>query len=328
MLDPKSEIKNGNSEPVVDETAQELLAIQRPNLRDPMIDQITALSNAAELIEARGRYLEQLRGAALKNVSPSDWTIFKDRDGNEVGMVSGGGSEKIAQFYGIRIFNVRPVDDIGCFSPKEIVAPSGKKGLRAWFDATNQIDHRILETEEVTVWEGENFTGRAGNEGDLRVSLRTRMTNRAARKFAAAARVPRVELEKILGDPKLFNQCRKGSGFGTSSDRGAERVAEGDLTALKKELWDELVRFANGNHETAKATLKRITSYPSFKNSDGKTIKAFEGMISIDGFTRADKIQKTIERLHKDKEYKAWLEDNPPLTESDPEPGQSQGDLV
>lgn len=295
--------------PVEQEIDAEVKEAQSLALREnSLILSITSGQDATDLIQKRMKNLVQLRRAAFFLSSPSDWVLFRDLDGNEFAMLAGDSRERICDMLGISTSLARPVDDLGNFAPMAVESPDGQKGIRAWCDARCALMVRELLNIEATIWEDEDFTGRKGGR-DHRPSLMTRLRAKAVRIFAGASRVPASELTDIFGGEEWKSKARKGHGYGSSADRQAEGVSETGLETAKQELREEILRFAAGDQNTAKAILKRITSYPAYTSKKtGKDVKAFAGMESVERFTKKWQIENAWDKLRNDTEYQAWNE--------------------
>jgi len=122
---------------------------------------------------------------------------------------------------------------------------------------------------------------------DLRASVLTGLRTKSVRVLCGMTRVPTADLERAWnGQQKALDDCRKGHGFGTSTDRGAQRVAEEGVGERAIKLGDEILRRVNGDVEAARGLLKDITASPSRPKKGGGVTKEFPGFTSVSQFTK------------------------------------------
>lgn len=255
-----------------------------------VMDQLAKMEQAAAIFQRRCELLDTCHIAAIRRTRPEDWVLFRDKQSNEVAMLTGPGADLVAELYGVCIRNLRPVDDRGCFAPEKIVLGAGVYSYRATFDAFARINGRAVENMEAERRSDEDFTGRlidkdgkfafgkdavAALDADLRASVARLAMTKAVRILCGMSRVPRSELDRAWKDSgKTSEQCRKGSGYGTSQDRQAQGASNNTAAAGEAEaLWKQILARTGGDDTEAKNVLKAITS---FTGKDGKAFPGYD----------------------------------------------------
>lgn len=237
-----------------------------------LVDQIAHMERAVELFEMRSKLIESCRLAAIKATSPSDWVLFKDRGGVATAMLCNSGANIAAQYYGIDVYNLRPIRD-GIFRPlEEKDQETGEIRYSCWFDARSNVTGQQVKDIEAGRSSSEQFIGRAAIDttsgmvkaADLRAACYTLARTKACRILGAMVRLSTGVLELAWqGTTKKVEDCRKGSGYGTSGARGAAAATDQDIGALQAELRDCLLALTDNKASDAQKLLKEITEYNS-----------------------------------------------------------------
>jgi len=255
------------------------------------------MADAAQALEQVTKALELARTASIKATAAGDWVLFRQGD-ETFGMLCSSGADKVADYYGVRI-KMLPQDEHGIFRPEKNTGEGGHLELTGYAMVHSTFNRR-QEQIEATVRANEGFTGRqldgegkfVGKDGvayeaDLRLALMTRLRTKAVRVTAGMSRVPEDKLKDAGLDTA---KCRKGHGFGSSTERNASRVAPEDVKKERKALGEEVLARVGGDIDNAKSLLKDITK----GDKPGKDGKVFQGF-------------DTVERLTKDWQVKnAW----------------------
>jgi len=84
-------------------------------------------------------------------------------------------------------------------------------------------------------------------------------------------------------------RCNKGSGYGSSAARGAQKVAEAGVEDSAQELWNEILRRVGGDTEAGSQLLREITANPP-KFAGFKTIARLTQKWQVSG--AMDKLKK------------------------------------
>jgi hypothetical protein len=266
------------------EVQQELHAQKFP-IQRISIDQMAMMTpqRAAQIMEIRVDSLKKIREAAIRGTAPEDWVGFRDNDGNVAYLLTSSGAVKVRKYYGISTLNVRPeIPDI-------IENEDGSKVATIVGDGvctlTGEETYNICGMRRST----EHFVGR-GTDEDLRQAARTSLETKIVRILAGMIRVPDSELGACGLD---LNKTRKGSGFGTSSERKAGAVAPEEVRKLQADLQDKLTRYAAGDTARMAAILIDITKQaPTEKNPKG-----FRGYDKVSAMTLDWAIKRAIERI-------------------------------
>jgi hypothetical protein len=236
---------------------------------------------ALQTMETRVRVLENTRKAAIKGTSPDDWVGF-NADGNVTFLLTSSGAVKVRKYYGISTYNLRPdtpvlkVDDAGVKTA--MIVGDGRCGL------TGEETYNVVGLRRA----GEHFTGR-GTDEDLLQSARTSLETKIVRILAGMIRVPQADLEEAGIE---ISKCRKGAGFGTSSERKADKVTEPEVKELQTKLRNRLMKIAGGVESKASVILEKASANPE---------KGFQGFQKVTAMTQKWQIDQVNKKL--DAEY-------------------------
>ena len=268
------------------------------------IDRIASMENAAVIFKRRTELIETCYQIAIRRTRPQDWVLFKMPDGSINAMITASGAELIAEVYGVQVENLRPVDVNGIFRPEKVDhEKTSAYTLRGYCDAFSQVNGRRVYNLEAARRSDEDFVGRSVDadeklthdktkkagalDSDLRNAVLTLIRTKAV--LCGMTRVPSTDLEAAWkGTEKKVDSCRKGHGFGTSSDRTASTLAPEDVKAEIAKLKDEVLRCVGGDVSAAKKLVKEITSGPNFKGWD-----------SLDQLSKDWQVTQAMENLKK-----------------------------
>lgn len=245
------------------------------------------------------RYLEKLeeglailRQVAIKSTTPKDWTRYKDKEGVVICVLRDNGATNIRKWLGISIFGYRG-DPLDAKVPGPKVSSEkqddGKSVtvVELWADAHCARTGETVEGIYSAIRTDQRFRGRETLQDD-KASVRTYLDTKCTRILSGLRKVP----EAVLVEAGLdVAACYAGSGFGTSSERGAGRVAEagikeGDkgLDALKAEV----LKRVGGDTDAARSLAVDITKNPA---------KGFKGFDSLDRLTQGWQIESAWKAL-------------------------------
>jgi len=254
-----------------------------------MKDGITE-KDVERMLAARLKIVQTMRLFALKLTQPEDWTLWRDNEGHVVATPRASAMLRVRPWFNVSVFNHRSMDG----RPGEPTTSEIQKGDKKVTVLEMQCDVRlgtdILEGIPFSIRSDDQFIGRAAREEryggpreqDLLSCLRTGLDKKAIAMAIGITKVPETELAAAGIDVK---RCYKGSGYGSSSERSAGKVAEEGVPELAKALWDEIVRRTGGNVGEAKQVLVDITKRgPDPKKKDDK---GFRGLDSHERFTQA-----------------------------------------
>jgi hypothetical protein len=227
------------------------------------------------LIKTRETFIAQLQAVAIKSTTPKSWTLYKDKAGNEVGVLRDAGAVAVRKWMGISITNHRPQAGgvaEARISDEEVPAPPewdekerrkvevpGKtvrvKIAEMWADG-----HCALTGETITdVYMGlrtiDGFVGR-GHVQDLKASCRTSLDTKVVRILSG---LRKVDIDTLKSHGIDVAKCYLGSGYGTSTDRTAGRVADEGLKPRLDKFRDELLKRVGGDADAARSLLKDVT---------------------------------------------------------------------
>jgi len=270
-----------------------------------LLERLTAMKDSAEVFVRRTELIEACYLAALRRTRPEDWILSKDNAGAEVGMLADSGASLVAEMYGVVIKNIRPTDDKGLFAPEKLMRADAY-GYRGACDGFARFNGRSLEGIEAARWSDEDFTGRsvdkddhlvkgrrpddgAALESDLRMSTLTSLRTKAVRILCGMSRVPVSDLRKSwAGTDKKVENARKGSGYGSGSERGAAAVTSAETKSEAAKLGEEIVRRVGGDLAAAAQLTQDITSDKE---------KGFKGFDTVTRLTQDWQVKKAWAKL-------------------------------
>lgn len=295
---PETTVPEGHGAELLRELLKEAAFTRRfEDEENSIVGRLTGNEEALELFERRAQMLDKARMIAIRRTSPTDWILFKDKQGMTTAMLTASGAGPVAEIYGIQISNLRPIDGEGRFKPDRIDGDANAYSLRAWCDARSAMSGRSIQSLEGTRSSNEDFIGRSAisstpatvKDSDLRASLYTHMLTKACRILGNMVRVPPEVLDQAWeGTKKKSADCRKGSGFGSSTERTAAAVTDAATKGSADELWADILKRVGGSDEDAKALLKEITANPE---------KSFAGFTQIARLTQGWQIERAWTNL-------------------------------
>ncbi|HKQ97124.1 MAG TPA: hypothetical protein VJV75_04545 [Candidatus Polarisedimenticolia bacterium] len=269
-----------------------------------------SLAEVKRVLEARAELIKTIREIAIKQTAPEDWTLYKARDGSVLGVPTAAACLKIRRWAGVSIFNHRGLDGAEMPALREAKNTKGENILIIEGLADGQSGRDLMPGIYFSIRSDDDFVGRATvannprrggpRQEDLMSCWRTGIDAKVVRAMTGTTKVSAVELVALGID---VARCVKGSGFGNAQERAAGSVAEGGVKEAAQALWKDILRSVNGKVEDAKSVLREITSYPSFKGSDGNQVKAFAGIDSPDAFTKMEKVKKAADKFQKHAAY-------------------------
>ena len=206
------------------------LELRRPGVPVDLNDLAARRSEGVQIIQSRQLILETLRKAAIRVTSPADWVLYKAPDeagGQIVGYLQDCGCDRLRDLYGIEIFDVSPAQKLSADDPNVfhyLVTGSGRCKLTG----------QILEVVEGGRSSADDVCkGKSGIELELlvRKSARANLDGNITRELVGLKSVPIDELDQAWeGTKKKTEQCRRGRGFGTASERlGANKETAPDV---------------------------------------------------------------------------------------------------
>ena len=249
-----------------------------PAKRSISIDQIATMEpdRVAQIVQNRITALDTIRKSAIRSTNPEDWTGFKDQEGNVNYLLRSSGAQKIRPAYGISTLNVRPE------RPK-IETIDDRTTATIMGDGHCGITGDIIENITAVRASDEHFIGRNTVE-DLRQSARTLLDTKIVRILAGMIRVPEHELITCGVD---VNKTNKGSGFGKSSERKADKVVDEKTKTLRDQLADKLTKYTAGDTKKAAEIIQDITKNPP----------KFAGFNSLKQMTQEWQVKQALEKL-------------------------------
>lgn len=234
-----------------------------------------------------------LRSVAIKSTTPYDWTKYRDKEGNVMCVLRDNGAANIRKWLGISIFNHRG-DPIDTKVPGPKVSSEKQTDgaivqvVELWADATCARTGERIDGIYSAIRSDQRFRGRETTQDD-KASVRTYLDTKCTRILSGLRKVP----ESVLVEAGLdVAKCYQGSGFGTSSERGASKVAEGGVAEKAKALGEEILRRVGGDVAAAKELLQDISGW-----TDKQTNKPVKGFDSVAKFTKEFQVENAWKKL-------------------------------
>ena len=216
----------GEPEVIADDPPADLLALRDPRTGATLDQLSTHRQVAHEILDARITILETARKRAIRITYPSDWNLYKDREGVVIGYLCDAGCERVRDILGIEVFNVS--------RPERVTSPDGGFLWLQTADGRSKFTTQVVENMEGGRSSTEDFCrGVTGPALDLLVRKATRanLDGNIARELMGMKSVPLQELQDAWsGTNKDWNQCRKARGFGSQEERlGAAKADTPDV---------------------------------------------------------------------------------------------------
>jgi hypothetical protein len=263
-------------------------------VRQGMIDQLAQKGEKAleAYLQLRQKALDTIQTVAIKQSHPYHWTKYRDRDGKVVCVMRDQGCVEVRKWLGISITNYNPKSNDGTVSPKVTHEESPKTGKREtvvelWADGHCNLTGESITQVYYAARSDDDFIGRRDRLQDLYASCRTGLDAKITRILSGLRKVPEEILQKY--GVKTENAYR-GHGYGTSTERGAAKVADEGVKELAKALGDEVLKRTGGDVDAARGLLRDITKSP-----DGK----FTGFDSVARLTKKWQVETARENLKK-----------------------------
>ena len=175
---------------------------------------------AIQVFEAREKVLTNLRRCAIRATRPIDWTLARDGDRREVATLRKSGAVILRKYYGISVFDVRPVID----GVAQVQVTDTEDGPLAevWGSGRSNVTGEEVYDVRGQRGRGEGFTGR-GTISDLKEAARTGMETKIVRILTGTTAMPVSELEEAWdGTAKSSGDCYHGPGYGSRGSRRSE----------------------------------------------------------------------------------------------------------
>lgn len=234
------------------QTTQSVLDVALP--RSPTL----ALRDDGEAVAHRAIAIAKgMRLAAIVGLTqPEDWILSRDKAGAETAFIASSGVAKLKAPYGLyrHALPGRTLEPLRVSVPADGDTPE-RKGWSLRFLGGSAFLNLEDEMEAVR-WDHEKFLGREDIPSDPKKAVETLSWSLIARKLIGLAGVPGQELKECGLD---LSRCRKGSGYGSSGQRSAEKVQAPDVKAEADKLWMDILRRVAGDEQKAGQVLFDIT---------------------------------------------------------------------
>jgi hypothetical protein len=270
------------------------------NFERSLLDRLDRYEQAEQVIRRRATMIRTALRLAISDTMPEGWVLNRLDDGSVLGIPRHSACATIANIFGVRLYDVRPIDSAGRFAPEVVSHPDGSYTLRAWTSARCVLTGNEIEILEAARRSIERFTGRTEEvvvgekktkvvfESDLRSAVLTLLRSKAVR-VLVCSQVPESFLREVFSEVgKNADRCVKGHGFGSSSERAASRVTTEEVKKGASALGKEILARVGGDKEAAKALLREITANPA---------KDFPGFDSVERFTADWQIESARKKL-------------------------------
>lgn len=235
-----------------------------------------------------------LRSVAIKSTTPYDWTKYRDKESNVMCVLRDNGAANIRKWLGISIFNHRgdPIDTKVAgpkVSSEKQTDGSTVNVVEMWADATCARTGERVEGIYSAIRSDQRFRGRETLQDD-KASVRTYLDTKCTRILSGLRKVP----ESVLVEGGLdVAKCYQGSGFGTSAERGAGKVAEAGVKEQAAKLREEILRRVGGDTAAAKQLCREVTK----ADKAGKDGKIFPGFDTVERLTQDWQVEAAMKKL-------------------------------
>lgn len=268
------------------------------SIQEVTLDKLAVMEGAMQVVEKKQEMHTFFMNAAIAMTRPQDWVLNKDRDGNETALLCAPAAEKIAALWGIQIpaDSIRPRDEQGI--PRPELQTKGDERIYTIYYRAKCALTGMEYSFEFSRSSKEKFLGRNNsltNQGELteesdhRKSVLTGMLTNAVRHITGLRGLTANDLKERGVDT---SGCRRGHGYGTSTQRGAESVSDDNLIKLQDEFGEELMKRTGGDKAAAKKLCAECSSWT------GKDGQEMPGVDTPRQLTRgAWQIKKAWEKL-------------------------------
>ena len=271
------------------------------SIQEITLNELALMDSAMAIVEKRQEMQVFFMRAAVAMTSPQDWLLSREKDGTEKASLCSPAAEKIATLWGIEIpsDSIRPRDEQGIFRP-ELTTKSDERVYTGYYDAYCALTKMSYRNLQFSRSNKEKFLGRSNaltGQGELtedfdhRKAVRTGMLTDAVRHVTGLRGMTVEDLQEHGIDT---SKCRKGHGYGSSTERGATKVADSKVTKHRNAFGEIILKMVNGDATGAKKVLKEIT-----KNPD----KGLKGIDTVTLFTAGWQIKQACGRL---REHELW----------------------
>lgn len=229
-----------------------------------------SVAEVKRVLEARAELISTIRSIAIKQTAPEDWTLYKARDGSVLGVPTAAAALKIRRWAGVSVMNHRGMTGEQSPSVRQGKNQKGEDIVVIEGFADGICGRDIMPGIYFSVRSDDQFIGRAGadtprkggpRQEDLMSCWRTGIDSKVVRCMTGTTKVSEAELKAHGVDT---SRCVKGSGFGTSGQRDAARVADANAAGGAQALWDEIVKRTSGSEVPATELLKDCTKGKNF----------------------------------------------------------------
>jgi hypothetical protein len=211
-------------DPETDDDKTRALDLRNPRVPVTITDLASLKTGEAlSIIEAREKIISAARRASIRLTFPTDWLLFRTRDGNVTAYLDDAGCERIrGPIWGIQIYDIGTMDRIDGQDPDDFcyaIRVNGRCGLTGEI-VEGKVGIRHSKEDFV-----KDLTG-ALREARVQQAARANGDGGVVRELTGMASVPLQELsEGWAGTWKTVEQCPLGRGFGTRDERlgGGER---------------------------------------------------------------------------------------------------------
>jgi|GEM_PF-6726345 len=269
-----------------EDAAPRRLALVKPDERPQPVRLDLEWAGDLEQIARRSEAIGLLRETAIKFTAPEHYVVSRSEDGRMIASLNASGAELVAQIYGIQISNIRPTDPQGRFEPKA-VEEGNETQFVAWGTGTCKVtgveaDVRFARSNtESFVGGGPRRSSKLVRLEDVRSCVLTGLRTKIIKSLSGFKSVPVAELSRHWdGTGKDVKDCIQGSGFGSSTERKAEKVAEEGVKEAAGKLAKEILARVGGDQSAAEDLLQDITKGKNFKGR--RSAKTFTQMWQVD----------------------------------------------
>ena len=206
------------------EIEPEVMAPQTHLVRSPAVpttlEDLAALDEGMEIIEAREKILETIRKASIRATNPQDWVLFKavDPGGAEriTGFLQDQGCKRVLPLWGIDIINLSGFEKTTDTVTGDFAYSIKGDGFCGFTKRSiNDVEGLRYSTDRFL----DNVTG-IMKEMRVKQAARANLDGNITRKLTGLGSVAVEEIQEVWkGTWKTIDLCAKGQGYGTAKQR-------------------------------------------------------------------------------------------------------------
>jgi len=217
-------------EAVEAELVKDALDLRRPSVPVTITDLAEQRDAGVAIVEARNTIIRTLRKASIAVTSPTDWILFKSKDGSVTGYLQDCGADRVRPLWGIEVRPAPSIAPLWGFERTE--AEDGSFAYTIRGSGMSRVTGETVSEMEGTRLSTENFVEYdkgIAREVKVKKAARANLDGGIVRELTGLRSVPIQELEDAWqGSWKKTSMCIRGRGFGSGAERAGAQVQEAE----------------------------------------------------------------------------------------------------